>query len=100
MRCCRTVFVLITVLSCGAFSTAQSVSATSAKTPSILPGLGTLHHPTSTKSPEAQQFFDQGLRLIYAFNHEEAARSFQRAAEIDPQLAMAWWGAALRSEER
>jgi hypothetical protein len=58
-------------------------------------GLSDLHHPVSTKNAEAQQFFDQGLRLIYAFNHDEAARSFHRAAELDPQLAMAWWGVAL-----
>src|SRR6516162_7579401 len=61
----------------------------------LMTGLSSLHHPVSTKNPEAQQFFDQGLRLVYAFNHEEAARSFQKAAELDPQLAMAWWGVAL-----
>ncbi|HUK25839.1 MAG TPA: hypothetical protein VLV49_14755 [Terriglobales bacterium] len=60
----------------------------------LMPGLGDLHHPVSTANAEAQQFFDQGLRLIYAFNHEEAARSFQRAAELDPGLAMAYWGVA------
>ena len=43
---------------------------------------------------QAQQFFDQGLRQIYAFNHDEAARSFQRAADLDPKLAMAYWGVA------
>src|SRR5260370_1689697 len=53
-----------------------------------------LHHPVSTSNPQAQQFFDQGLRLIYAFNHDEAARSFQRAADLDPKLAMAYWGIA------
>jgi tetratricopeptide (TPR) repeat protein len=57
-------------------------------------GLGDLHHPVSAKNAEAQAFFDQGLRLIYAFNHDEAARSFQRAAELDPKLAMAYWGIA------
>lgn len=57
-------------------------------------GLGNLHHAVSTDNPEAQQFFDQGLRLIYAFNHDEAARSFQHAAELDPKLAMAYWGIA------
>ena len=57
-------------------------------------GLGNLHHPVSTKNAQAQQFFDQGLRLIYAFNHDEAARSFQRASELDPKLAMAYWGVA------
>src|SRR5258708_33657371 len=56
--------------------------------------LGTLHHPTSTKNPEAQTFFDQGFRMIYGFNHEEAVRSFKRAAELDPEMAMAWWGVA------
>jgi tetratricopeptide (TPR) repeat protein len=61
----------------------------------LMQGLSDLHHPVSTQNAEAQQFFDQGLRLVYAFNHEEAARSFHRAAELDPQLAMAWWGVAL-----
>jgi tetratricopeptide (TPR) repeat protein len=61
----------------------------------LMSGLGSLHHPVSTTNPEAQQFFDQGLRLVYAFNHDEAARSFHRAAELDPRLGMAWWGVAL-----
>jgi tetratricopeptide (TPR) repeat protein len=58
----------------------------------LMSGLGSLHHPVSTKNEEAQRFFDQGLRMIYGFNHAEAIRSFQRAAELDPDLAMAWWG--------
>ena len=66
----------------------QSQSAT------LMTGVGTLHHPVSTSNPEAQEFFDQGLRLIYDFNHDEAARSFQRAAELDPKLAIAYWGIA------
>ena len=61
----------------------------------LMDGLGKLHHPVSTKNAEAQKFFDQGLSLVYAFNHDEAARSFRRAAELDSQLAMAWWGLAL-----
>jgi tetratricopeptide (TPR) repeat protein len=61
---------------------------------SLLTGLGDLHHPVSTKNAQAQQFFDQGLRFIYCFNHDEAARSFQHAAELDPKLAMAYWGVA------
>jgi tetratricopeptide (TPR) repeat protein len=60
----------------------------------LVSGLGDLHHPVSTHNAQAQKFFDQGLRFIYAFNHEEAARSFQRAAELDPKLAMAYWGVA------
>ncbi len=71
----------------------HSMSMT-AKPVTIMTGLGDLHHPVSTTNPEAQQFFDQGLRLTYAFNHDEAARSFQRAAELDPKLAMAYWGIA------
>jgi tetratricopeptide (TPR) repeat protein len=58
-------------------------------------GLGDLHHPISTTSPEAQQFFDQGLTFVYAFNHDEAVSSFKRVAELDPRCAMAYWGAAL-----
>jgi len=60
----------------------------------LVSGLGDHHHPVSTKNPQAQEFFDQGLRFIYAFNHDEAARSFQYAAELDPKLAMAYWGVA------
>ncbi len=59
----------------------------------VYEGLGTLHRPV-TASPEAQRWFDQGLRLTYAFNHDEAARSFARGAEIDPSCAMCFWGAA------
>jgi len=61
----------------------------------LMDGFSTLHHPVSTQNAEAQKFFDQGLRLVYAFNHDEAARSFHRSAELDPKLAMAWWGVAL-----
>lgn len=66
-----------------------------AKPAKRMPGLGNWQHPVSTRNAAAQQFFNQGLALIYGFNHEEAARSFQRAAELDPQLAMAYWGYAL-----
>ena len=65
-----------------------------AKKATVMSGLGDLHHPVSTSNPEAQKFFDQGMRLIYAFNHEEAAGSFERAAELDPKMAMAYWGLA------
>jgi tetratricopeptide (TPR) repeat protein len=64
------------------------------KSATLMTGYGDWHHPVSTKNPQAQAFFDQGLRLIYAFNHDEAMRSFQRAAELDPKLAMAYWGIA------
>jgi tetratricopeptide (TPR) repeat protein len=58
-------------------------------------GMGTHHHPVSTTNTEAQQFFDQGLRFVYAFNHDEAIRSFTQAAKLDLNLAMAHWGIAL-----
>jgi tetratricopeptide (TPR) repeat protein len=61
---------------------------------SLVTGLGDLHHPVSTHNLEAQKFFDQGLRFIYVFNHDEAARSFQHATELDPKLAVAYWGVA------
>ncbi len=61
----------------------------------LIPGLGDVHHPVSTKNKEAQEFFDQGLKLVYGFNHDEARRSFVRAAELDSKLAMAQWGVAL-----
>ncbi len=60
-----------------------------------MPGLGNVHHPVSTKNKQAQDFFDQGLKLVYGFNHDEARRSFEQAARLDPKLAMAWWGVAL-----
>jgi len=61
----------------------------------LVSGMGTHHHAVSTTKPEAQKFFDQGFAFVYAFNHDEAIRSFKRAAEIDPDLAMAYWGIAL-----
>ena len=57
--------------------------------------LGALHHSITTTSPQAQQYFDQGLRWVYAFNHEEAIRAFEEAARLDPSAAMAYWGMAL-----
>ena len=79
----------------GSFLTAQDHASHLHTQPvTLVKGLGDLHHPVSTHNPQAQQFFDQGLRFIYAFNHDEAARSFQHAAELDPNLAMAYWGVA------
>jgi len=76
-------------------SIAQDHSAhRQSKPATLMSGVGNVHHPVSTGNPEAQKFFDQGLRLIYAFNHDEAARSFQRATELDGKLAIAYWGIA------
>ncbi|MDZ8096565.1 MAG: hypothetical protein RMZ42_32185 [Nostoc sp. DedQUE05] len=73
----------------------QHVDAEVKQPYNLISGLGTIHHPVSTSNPQAQEFFDQGLNLIYAFNHDEAARSFQYAAKLDPHLAIAYWGVAL-----
>ncbi len=61
----------------------------------LLEGLGDLHYPISTSSEGAQRFFDQGLRLVYAFNHAEAVRAFEEAARLDPEAPMPHWGRAL-----
>jgi len=58
-------------------------------------GLGNFGRKVTTQSAEAQRFFDQGLCFLYAFNHDEAIRSFEEAAKIDTDCAMAWWGIAL-----
>ena len=60
-----------------------------------LEGLGDYHFPITTLSSESQRFFDQGLRLTYAFNHSEALRAFKEAVRLDPNNAMAYWGWAL-----
>lgn len=57
--------------------------------------LGDHHHAITTSSEAAQRYFDQGLTLVYAFNHAEAIRSFREAARLDPASPMPWWGVAL-----
>src|SRR3954471_15303161 len=61
----------------------------------LYPGTGIWKHPITTKSAEAQRYFDQGLALMYGFNRYEALRSFRKAAELDPGAAMAQWGIAM-----
>ncbi len=61
----------------------------------VLTGLGDYHFPVTTDNPRSQQFFDQGLRLTYGFNHSEALRAFKEAARLDHGNAMAYWGWAL-----
>ncbi len=57
--------------------------------------LGDHHYPITTRVAQAQRYFDQGLRLYYAFNHQEALRAFEEAARLDPMCAMCHWGIAL-----
>lgn len=61
----------------------------------LFEGLGTFHRKITTRSPLAQQYFDQGMRFIWAFNHDEATRSFAKAAMTDPKCASCYWGVAL-----
>ena len=63
--------------------------------PPLFDDVGTLQHSITTTSPQAQQYFNQGLRFVYAFNHDEATRAFKEAARLDPNCAMAYWGIAL-----
>lgn len=66
----------------------------SGKKAPLFSGLGGIHFPVSTKKSAAQQYFDQGLMLSFAFNHAEAGRSFFEAARQDSTCAMCWWGFA------
>ena len=63
--------------------------------PPLFDNLGTYSRTIATASPQAQAYFDQGLRLVYAFNHIEAQRAFREAARLDPDCAMCYWGIAL-----
>jgi len=60
-----------------------------------LKNIGDLKAPITTKSADAQEYFNQGLTLVYGFNHAEALRSFKEVARLDPECAMAYWGQAL-----
>jgi tetratricopeptide (TPR) repeat protein len=63
----------------------------------LMEGLGDHHHGITTDAAAAQAYFDQGLRLQYAFNHAEAVRAYREALRRDPGCAMCWWGIALAS---
>ncbi len=73
---------------------AESIAHADAN-PVLADDLGTMHYPITTSNTMAQKFFDQGLRLAYAFNHLEAVRSFRKARTLDPTCAMCYWGEAL-----
>jgi tetratricopeptide (TPR) repeat protein len=61
----------------------------------LLPGLGNYSFPITTSKPEVQRWFNQALMLTFGFNHDAAERSYLKAAELDPECAMCWWGASL-----
>jgi tetratricopeptide (TPR) repeat protein len=61
----------------------------------VFKGLGSHHIAISTRNASSQRFFDQGVNLLFGFNHAEAIRSFREAARLDPNCAMCWWGVAV-----
>ena len=94
-------FAATALLTCAApsFGTESTASPAPAKnlsdTVPLYTNLGSHHKRISTRVKATQQYFDQGLRLVYGFNHAEAIRSFTRAAELDPTCAICYWGIAL-----
>ena len=94
-------FTIAALLACaGPSSGTESTGApeppkSNSDTVPLYTNLGSHHKPISTRVAVTQQYFDQGLRLVYGFNHAEAIRSFTRAAELDPTCAMCYWGIAL-----
>src|SRR5437016_13549976 len=79
------------------FALASCVAALTlhAETEPLRNDLGTYTRKVTTKNPKAQSYFNQGLAFIHGFNHASAIRSFQEAANADPDCAMAHWGVAL-----
>jgi len=94
MPSCFARFVAVVTLVVTTGVLAHDVAMPVASNEGIDPGLGPVHHPVTTRNKQAQAYFDQGMRLIFAFNHEAAIKSFARASELDSNLAMAQWGVA------
>jgi hypothetical protein len=78
-----------------AASVEQQPASAAVPTVPLYDNLGDHHVAISTSVPGAQSYFDQGMRLYYAFNHAEAVRAFREAQRLDPDCAMCWWGEAL-----
>jgi tetratricopeptide (TPR) repeat protein len=89
--------VIFSLLVCGpaAAQHQHTAAASSAASACMSTGFGTVHHPVKTSNPEAQRAFEHGMALDYGFNHNQAEKCFHRAAELDPNMAMAYWGIAL-----
>jgi tetratricopeptide (TPR) repeat protein len=76
-------------------SAASPAPAFAESEPPLWGGLGSITYKVTTANERAQAYFDQGLRLAYAFNHGEAQRAFRMAQKLDPDCAMCFWGEAL-----
>lgn len=83
-----------TLLFCVSLLELLSLSVLKSAESTLFEGFGNYHREISTEVESAQQLFDQGMQLLYGFNHDEAIRSFHAAAEKDLQAAMPWWGIA------
>lgn len=89
----KTFFIFLALSSAATAIFAGAISVE--PTVPLFDNLGKHHHAITTTSPLAQRYFDQGLRLVFAFNHNEAIAAFKQAAELDPNCAMCYWGIAL-----
>ncbi|MCA1849575.1 MAG: hypothetical protein LC672_00635, partial [Acidobacteria bacterium] len=87
--------VLALLLTCGTSLAQHGHPPSGERAARLIENLGGFRFPVSRASAEAQKFFDQGAILLYGFNHDEAARSFRRAAALDPSMVMAYWGIAM-----
>jgi len=98
MRARKSVFAAVLLLAAPALLPAQHdqhAAPSSSVPPDLYDDLGSYTRKISTSSEKAQRYFDQGLRLIYAFNHDEAKRAFEEASRQDPACAMCQWGVAI-----
>ena len=97
MACCLALLACGPVLGQAQKEVCHVPSATKSSTrpAQLMEGYGKVHMPITTRSAEAQKFFDQGLALLHSFWFYEADRSFERAAQLDPECAMAQWGIAM-----
>ena len=86
---------MLAMFSLAAFAQHQHAGVPTERPVALYPGLGIWKHPIATRSAEAQQFFDQGMVLVYGFNRYEALRSFRKVLELDPGATMAYWGIAM-----
>ncbi|HYK45998.1 MAG TPA: tetratricopeptide repeat protein [Parafilimonas sp.] len=82
------------LLVCLAWNCSEKKSTGSEQAAGLFDNMGHLNHPVTTNSETAQKLFNQGMTLMYGFNHEEAVRSFEQALKNDSTMAMAWWGIA------
>jgi tetratricopeptide (TPR) repeat protein len=92
----RETTALLAVLASSLFAanSPTEFKTTAAAPAPLFEDIGQHHHPITTQSAAAQRYFDQGMMLLFNFNHKEAIRSFRAAATLDPNCAMAHWGEA------